>query len=147
MSFLHLICDSLPIELQLAKRFVKFMYQTMSNNNQVLTLCGRLALVGSMSPVGNNSSFMSQLLKYIRYNIPNSDTVSYIYDCENNKCVHTVEVINPRKDYMSVESGLARIINFPKSPLHQSQHTFSWHYHYINSHTSPFPSLARSSQT
>ena len=93
MSFLHLICDSLPIELQLAKRFVKFMYQTMSNNNQVSTLCGRLALAGSMSPVGNNLSFMSQLLKCNRYNIPNRETVSYIYDCENNKCVNTDEII------------------------------------------------------
>ena len=87
--FLHVICDSLPIELQLAKQFVKFMYQTMSNNNQVSTLCGRPALAGSMSPVGNNLSLMSYLLKCNRYKIPKRDTVSFIYDCQNNKCINT----------------------------------------------------------
>ena len=91
--FLHVICDSLPIELQLAKRFVKFMYQTMSNNNQVSTLCGRLALAGSMSPVGNNFSLMSHLLKCNRYKIPERDTVSFIYDCQNNKCINTDQTI------------------------------------------------------
>ena len=65
----------------------------MNNNNQVSTLCGRLALAGSMSPVGNNLSLMSHLLKCNRYKIPERDTVSFIYDCQNNKYINTDQTI------------------------------------------------------
>ena len=62
-DYLSHICDSLPIEVQIVKRFFKFLHLVMNNDNVVSILCGKLAFAGSGSSVCNNINYISNLLK------------------------------------------------------------------------------------
>ena len=70
--YLPIICNTFPIEIQLAKRFSGFLHQLFSNDNKVSALCGRLALAGSGSPVCNNISHLSNMLQSDRYDLANN---------------------------------------------------------------------------
>ena len=67
--YLPKICNTLPIEIQLAKRFFGFMHQMLNNDNMVSALCVQLAVAGSASPVGNNLSHFSNILQSNRYDL------------------------------------------------------------------------------
>ena len=62
-DYLPHIYDSLPIEIQIVKRFYKFLHQVMNNDNNVSTLCGKLAFAGSASSVCNNINYISNFVK------------------------------------------------------------------------------------
>ena len=68
-DYLPHICDSLPIEEQIVKRFCKFLHQVMNNDNIVSILCGKLAFAGSASSVCNNINYISNLLKSKRHDL------------------------------------------------------------------------------
>ena len=74
--YLPHICDSLPIEVQIVKRFCKFLHQVMKNDNVVSIPCGKLAFAGSASSVCNNINYTSNLLKSKSH-----DLCSVIKDC------------------------------------------------------------------
>ena len=57
-DYLPHICDSLPIEIQIVKRFCKFLHQMMNNDNVVSILCGKLAFAGSASSACNNINYI-----------------------------------------------------------------------------------------
>ena len=64
-DYLPRICDSPPIEVQIVKKFCKFLHQGMNNDNAVSILCGKLAFAGSASSVCNNINYISNLLKFM----------------------------------------------------------------------------------
>ena len=53
-NFLNYICNDLPIDTQLHVRFIKFIYKIVNSSNICTSLCGKLALHGSMSPTCNS---------------------------------------------------------------------------------------------
>ena len=53
-KYLALICNDLPVDLQLYRRFVKFLNTVTSSTNRCINLCGRLVLNGSNSIVCKN---------------------------------------------------------------------------------------------
>ena len=65
--YLHLLCDTAPIELQLLKRSVKFIGRVLNSSNDVLTMCGKLALNGSLSAVSNNINYIAQVSRCDKY--------------------------------------------------------------------------------
>ena len=53
-NLLHFICDDLPVEVQMHKRFVKFFHKILNSDNCLVHACGVLALEGSRSPACNS---------------------------------------------------------------------------------------------
>ena len=68
-KYLPLICEDLPIDVQIYKRFIKFFDNVINSDNECVTLCGKLALNGSNSSVCNNLSLISHVFKCNRYEI------------------------------------------------------------------------------
>ncbi len=46
---LHIICNDIPVDLQLHKRFVTFFIKALNSNNTSVKLCAKLAFNGSRS--------------------------------------------------------------------------------------------------
>ena len=59
--YLHLLCDTLSVEIQLLKRPVKFIGRILNSINDVLTMCGKLAINGSLSAVSKNINLVAQV--------------------------------------------------------------------------------------
>lgn len=51
---LHLICNDMPVNLQLHVRFVEFMKSCLSSNNKIVQMCGKLALCDSKSTANSS---------------------------------------------------------------------------------------------
>ena len=65
--YLHLLCDTLPVEIQLLKQSVKFIGRILNSTNDVLTMCGKLALNGSLSAVSKNINLIAQVTGCNKY--------------------------------------------------------------------------------
>ena len=61
--YLPLLCNDLPVDLQLFLRFNKFMYKLLTSENASVLLAGKLALSGSQSSVGKSVIHKSKLLQ------------------------------------------------------------------------------------
>ena len=61
--YLPLLCNDLPVDLQLFLRFNKFMYKLLSSENACFQLAGKLAFSGSQSSVGKSVVHISKLLQ------------------------------------------------------------------------------------
>ena len=59
--YLHLLCDTLSVEIQLLKQSVKFIGRILNSTNDVLTIYGKLALNGSLSAVSKNINLVAQV--------------------------------------------------------------------------------------
>ena len=87
--YIHLICNDMPIKIQLYKRFNKFMYTLLGNDNSCVELAGKLAIAGSNSYVSKNINIVSRDLKCSRYDVFASPCVfrryvqSYVTSCNN----------------------------------------------------------------
>ena len=91
-DYLPLICDSQPIEVQLIKRFCKFLHQVMNNGNAVSILCGKLAFAGSSSSVCNNISYIANWLKCERLDL----VCSHFNEIEERlayRCTRTEQIV------------------------------------------------------
>ena len=66
---LHRICDDYPVEVQLVSRCVQFIHNTWKNNNQISSLCIRLALAGSRSNIANTMSLVSSMANVPRHKL------------------------------------------------------------------------------
>ena len=60
--YLHLICDDSPINVQLYKRFNKFIKTVLNSDNNCVKLAGRMAVCGSQSNVSKNINFIAKEL-------------------------------------------------------------------------------------
>ena len=58
--YLPLICEDIPVRLQLYKQFNKYIFNLTRNSNPLLRLCLALALNGSTSNVSKNLNLISQ---------------------------------------------------------------------------------------
>ena len=67
--YLHLICNDLPIDFQLYKRFVKFFRSLCRSNNDVIIKCCSLIKSGSGSAVSNSLTKVSNFFKVSRYDL------------------------------------------------------------------------------
>ena len=61
--YIHLICNDVPVKVQLYKRFNKFMYTLLNNGNPCVELAGKLVSSGSNSNVSKNINIISRDLK------------------------------------------------------------------------------------
>ena len=83
---LALIVDDLPVNVQLYKRFMKFIRNVVNHENKVIALCSKLAIHGSNSSVCKNINFLSKELKISKFQLINekskfnSYTEKYIKD-------------------------------------------------------------------
>ena len=58
-QLLPLICDDIPVELQLHKRFLKFFQKVITSNNELVKFCGSLAIGGSCSTTCNSLNYIA----------------------------------------------------------------------------------------
>jgi hypothetical protein len=66
-NLLHLICNDLPVEQQIHKRFLKFLFSILESKNKIIYLCGQLALCGSQSKLGNNINYLCDIYNISKY--------------------------------------------------------------------------------
>jgi hypothetical protein len=70
-ALLPIICNDLPVDMQLHKRLLKFLWKAIPSSNTCINLCAKLALNGSGSAVGNSLNYMSYKYKFSKYNVFN----------------------------------------------------------------------------
>ena len=68
-KLLHLICNDVPVEAQLYKRFIKFFLKALDSNNECIRVCAISALNGSGSVTSNNTNFIAQWLNVNKYHM------------------------------------------------------------------------------
>jgi hypothetical protein len=68
-NLLHLICNDLPVEQQIHKRFLKFLFSILESKNKIIYLCGQLALCGSQSKLGNSINHLCDIYNIAKYDI------------------------------------------------------------------------------
>ena len=66
-NLLSSICQDIPIEFQLMSRAMKFLVKVGNSENNVLQLCYKFALNGSMSKISNTVNHVSCLLKVSKH--------------------------------------------------------------------------------
>ena len=69
-NLLHWIVNDIPVDMQLYKRFIKFLKHLYTTNNYCISLCARLAIGGSGSSVSNNLTVLSDVFHTPRYTLP-----------------------------------------------------------------------------
>ena len=62
-KYLAEICNDIPINLQLYKRFNKFLFKVCNSQNILVNVCGKLAISGSGSNVSSNINVVSESLQ------------------------------------------------------------------------------------
>ena len=70
-ALLHLICNDVPVDVQLSFRFVQFYRSCISSKNVATRICAQLVRNGSRSSVSNSLSYVSKLFGHSRYCIEN----------------------------------------------------------------------------
>lgn len=65
-KLINLIVDDIPIEIQLYKRFMKFLYKAYNSNNNNISFCTKLMLNGSNSVINNNLTHICNFLNINR---------------------------------------------------------------------------------
>lgn len=66
---LPLICCDVPVQVQLCKRFSKFMYGAINSSNECVKTCAVSALYGSCSSAGNNVNLLASMLSVSKYSL------------------------------------------------------------------------------
>ena len=89
---LPLISDVLPIELQLQKRFVKFMQDIWNSKNEVIRICGKLTFDGSRSTAGKSFTFISSKFNISRVKLMNDNLGTIKSIMKMTQCEYSEEV-------------------------------------------------------
>lgn len=80
--YLPLLCEDMPVEVQLHNRLIKFVNKLNDHNNEILNLCLTLALNGSNSAFSNSISYVAYKYKL------NRSAISYVEFCNSAiKCI------------------------------------------------------------
>ena len=66
-ALLNFICGDIPIDAQLHKRFVKFMYNIMNSKNKCVNICGKLAIYGSQSQTSCSINYVCDKYGLCKY--------------------------------------------------------------------------------
>ena len=61
-KYLPLICNDIPINIQLYRRFNNFLFKAYNSNNVLVKMCCNLAINGSGSSISNNINVISEYL-------------------------------------------------------------------------------------
>ena len=65
--WLNFICGDIPIDAQLHKRFIKFMYNIMNSKNKCVNICGKLAIYGSRSQTSCSINYVCDKYGLCKY--------------------------------------------------------------------------------
>jgi hypothetical protein len=85
-SLLHLICDDVPIHIQMCRRNLKFVKSLIHSSNEVTRYCARFALNGSRSPVSNSITYACNIIKCSRHSlVSKSDANVFANDSLDDK--------------------------------------------------------------
>ena len=68
-QLLHQICNDLPVNVQLYKRFIKFILKALESTNECIKICAMSALNGSCTSSSNNINFIAQCLSMNKYEL------------------------------------------------------------------------------
>ena len=71
-TFLPLLCDDIPVELLLFRRFKKFIWNVSKSSNPCVSMCYKLVINGSNSVFGKNVNKISQHLNIAKSEIGTS---------------------------------------------------------------------------
>ena len=66
-ALLNFICGDIPIDAQLHKRFIKFMYNIMNSKNKCVNICGKLAIYGSQSQTSCSINYVCDKYGLCKY--------------------------------------------------------------------------------
>jgi len=68
-NLLHLLCNDLPVDIQIHKRFLKFFHSAINNPNIYTSTCARLAMFGSRSATANSLNHVTNIYCLSKFNI------------------------------------------------------------------------------
>ena len=68
-NLLPIICEDLPVEYQLHIRFLKSIKSNMNTDNELVKLCARLCMDGSMSDTGKSLTYICSKYGLIRRDV------------------------------------------------------------------------------
>ena len=60
-SLLHIICNDFTAEVQLHKRFMRFIHSIMNSNNECVKLCSKIVMGGSRSQISDSINHICHL--------------------------------------------------------------------------------------
>jgi hypothetical protein len=90
---IHLICDDMPIDVQLHRRFFKFVKSALCSKNEYVKLSATLAIRGSQSSVCNSLNFICRKYDICKYDVHRTGINCIkptVADCED---IHTASII------------------------------------------------------
>jgi hypothetical protein len=64
-----LLCNTLPVEMQLHQRFIKFVHNMRISTNECVSTCVRMSIHGSGSDACNSINFICHKYSMSKYNI------------------------------------------------------------------------------
>ena len=70
-ALLDIICDDLPVDVQLHIRFIKFFQTCLKSDNVCIRMCSKLVMIGSSSSVCDSLTFIAD-----KYNFQQDDVSS-----------------------------------------------------------------------
>ncbi len=82
-DLLPLICNDLPVSLQLCIRFVKFITGALNSKNECVKVCAMSALNGSRSSACNNINHIAHMLTASKYIMVDSNSNCIIKSLKN----------------------------------------------------------------
>jgi hypothetical protein len=102
------IMSSLPIEVQMHKRFVQFAWKAIHSENVCVSTCASLALDGSLSSVCNSINFISYKYNISKYDLVHSNRSDIIGKIRQSvKVSHQVQVKSGAiRDFVSMRDDL-----------------------------------------
>ena len=87
-NLLNVLCDDLPVDTQLHKRFLRFAHGIFCSSNSCVNICGRVSINGSGSDFCKSLNFISYKYKICKYDLSNSIS-SISSSVENYVNVHS----------------------------------------------------------
>jgi hypothetical protein len=89
---LPMICNDISIESQMHKRFLKFVSNIISSNNNCLRIMGQMVLDGSGSATCNSVNYICHIYKLNKYRDIVNSKITQIAHPNNNDAQHAVYV-------------------------------------------------------
>ena len=100
---LHLIVDDIPVDLQIYKRFIKFINNVKDSKNTVIQLLGKIAIYGSGSIVSNNILYVCSILN-LNINSEQLDTSMFCVSNDQDVSVNDNIIVSIIKDMLLMKN-------------------------------------------
>ena len=82
-KLLNMVCNDLPVDMQIHKRFIKFFHSVITNPNKCIEMCGKLVMNGSQSITCHNLNYICALYSLRKDILPKSNVSRIIHSMAN----------------------------------------------------------------